>query len=155
MEENLVLQNKFMKAALKQAKIGYLKAEVPIGCVIVLNGKIIARAYNKREQLNQAYAHAEMLAIKKACTVLKSWRLNDCDIYVTVEPCPMCAGTIINARMRSIYFGAINLKGGSCGTRYNIPSDNVLNHTCKIFGGVLEEECGKLMSTYFKEKREE
>ncbi|MCK9574459.1 MAG: nucleoside deaminase [Clostridia bacterium] len=153
MEENFDLQQKYMRSALAQAKIAYKKAEVPIGCVIVLNGKIIARTHNRREELNQAYAHAEILAIKKACTILKSWRLNNCDIYVTVEPCPMCAGAIVNARMRNIYFGAINLKGGSCGTVYNIPSDNVLNHTCNIFGGLLKEECGKLITAYFKDKR--
>jgi len=153
MEENIKLHEKFMKAALKEAEKAYKINEVPIGCVIVYDGKIIARAHNRREELNQAYAHAEMLAIKKACSKLKSWRLINCDIYVTVEPCPMCAGAIVNARMRDIYYGAINVRGGSCGTIYNIPSDNVLNHICIIHKGVLENECSKLMSTYFKEKR--
>ena len=143
----------YMAQALKEARKAYKKNEVPVGAVIVRNNKVLARAHNLRETKQSATAHAEVLAIQKACKKLKSWRLVDCDIYVTVEPCPMCAGALVNARIAHIYYGAPSDKGGSCGTLYNIPKDARFNHNCGITGGVLGEECSRLMSDYFKSKR--
>ena len=128
--------------------------EVPIGAVIVYNGKIIAKAHNRREIDRDATAHAEMLAIKKACKKLKSWRLIGCDLYVTLEPCPMCAGAIVNSRIDRLIFGAYDPKAGCAGTLFNIPQDERFNHRIKeVKGGVLERECAGLVSDFFKEKR--
>jgi len=145
---------KFMKAALKEAQKSFEQDEVPVGCVIVKDGTIIARAHNKREESQAATAHAEILAINKACGKLKSFRLEGCDLYVTLEPCPMCAGAVINARVRNVVFAAFDPKAGCCGTLYNLPSDKRFNHRAAVTGGVLEEESKKLLQEFFRRKRQ-
>lgn len=142
---------KFMKKALLLAKRAYSLDEVPVGAVIVKNGEIIASAYNKREKTNDATAHAEILAIKKACKKLNDFRLLGCDIYVTLEPCVMCMGAILNARIENLYFGAF-ISNGSISAK-EITDKSVLNHKTNIFGGNLEKECSALVSDYFKSKR--
>ena len=119
-EDHMNTQEKWMKEAIKQAKKAYEKDEVPIGCVIVKDHKIIARGYNKREMLQQSYAHAEMIAIQKACKILNTWRLEECDLYVTLEPCPMCAGAIIQSRIKTVVYGAHDPKAGSVGSVLNL-----------------------------------
>lgn len=142
-----------MELALKEAEKAELKDEVPIGAVIVKDGKVIARAHNLTEKNQIATAHAEILAINKACKKLKSWRLNGAEIYVTVEPCPMCAGAIVNARIDKLYFGAYESKSGCAVSKYSVLTDNGLNHTTAWEGGVLEEKCSALLKNYFKRKR--
>ena len=142
---------KFMKKALLLAKRAYSLDEVPVGAVIVKNGEIIASAYNKREKMNDATAHAEILAIKKACKKLNDFRLLGCDIYVTLEPCVMCMGAILNARIENLYFGAF-ISNGSISAK-EITDKSVLNHKTNIFGGNSEEECSAIVSDYFKSKR--
>ena len=141
-----------MKVAVIEAKKSYEADEVPIGAVIVKDGKIIAKAHNTRNKTQNAINHAEVLVISKACKKLKSWRLDDCDIYVTLEPCPMCAGAILNARIKNLYFGAYD-KTGSSNLLKTIMTDNRLNHKTNLTGGIMEEECGKLLSDFFSEKR--
>lgn len=148
MEEN----QKFMKKALVLAKKAYDSDEVPVGAVIVKDGKIIASAFNKRETSKNAVAHAEIFAIEKACKVLKDFRLLDCEMFVTLEPCLMCAGAILNARLKTVYFGAKNNKENAISFE-EINQRAELNHKTKIVGGLLEEECSSLVSSYFKEKR--
>ena len=143
----------FMKLAIKEAKKAELIDEVPIGAVIVKDGKVIARAHNKKESKNQATRHAEIEAIEKATKKVNNWWLEDCDIYVTLEPCAMCAGALINSRLRNIYFGAYDKKAGCCGSLYNLPEDTRFNHRLKVEGGILEEECASLLTNYFKKKR--
>ena len=145
----------FMQKAICLAKKAYKKGEVPIGAIIVLNGKIIAKAYNKRETKQQATAHAEVLAIQKACKKLKTFRLNDCTLYVTLEPCVMCAGAIINARVGKVVFGAYDKKFGCSGSLYNLLGDKKFNHHPEVVGGVMEEECSKLLTNFFENKRKE
>jgi len=142
---------KFMKSALKRAKKGLEQGEVPVGAVIVYNGKIISSGYNKRTKTQMATSHAEMYAIDKACKKLKSWRLCDCDLYVTLEPCPMCMGAMLNARIRKLYFGAYEQKGRSMTNE--LANSNLLNHTLEVEGGVLENECSQILSGFFKEMR--
>lgn len=148
------MQEKFMFLALEQAKKAQKKDEVPIGAVIVYNGKVISRAFNLMEKKQMATAHAEILAINKACKKLKSWRLLDCELYVTLEPCPMCAGAIANARIKKVYFGAYEPKSGSAESKYKILSDSGLNHSVEYQGGLLEDECAKILKDYFRKKRE-
>ncbi|MEG1613600.1 MAG: nucleoside deaminase [Clostridia bacterium] len=143
----------FMKRAIDIAKQGLEFDEVPIGAVIVKNGEIIAEAHNLKETNNCAVFHAEIVAITLATKVLSSWRLHGCDIYVTLEPCPMCAGALINSRIDNIFFGAYDKKAGCCGTLYNLPQDVRFNHRVGVVGGILEGECVKLLSDYFKTKR--
>lgn len=143
----------YMKSALKQAEKAFEKDEVPVGCVIVLNGEIIARAYNMREKKQDATAHAEILCIKKACKKLGSFRLCDCELYVTLEPCPMCAGAIINARIKKVFFGAYDKKAGCCGTLYNITNDGRFNHKTEVCGGLFAEESSFLLKKFFSIKR--
>ena len=147
------VDEKFMKAALKEAKKAYEKDEVPIGAVIVLNNKIIARGHNLREKSNDPTMHAEISAIRKACKKNKSWRLEDATIYVTVEPCAMCAGTILWTRMKKVVYGAKDLKGGALGTSFNLYEQPNLNHYPEVYGGVLEKECSSLIKKFFKQKR--
>ena len=147
------MQLKFMKCAIKQAQKALEKDEVPIGAVIVLDGKIIARAHNLMESTQVATAHAEILAINKACKKLKSWRLDNAEIYVTVEPCAMCAGAIANARIKKVYFGAYEHKSGCAESKYPVLSDNGLNHACTFEGGIEHEICANLIKNYFKGKR--
>ena len=144
---------KFMQEAIKEAKKAELIDDVPIGAVIVKEGKIIARAYNKREKNQDATAHAEILAIKKACKKLNSWRLDDCTLYVTLEPCPMCAGSMILSRMKRVVYGAYDPKGGCVESCLNMYDHNGFNHYPEYKGGVLEEECSLLLKEYFKKKR--
>ena len=147
------MEIKFMKAAIREAKKAMEKDEVPIGAVIVQDGKIIARGHNTRQKTQNAVNHAEMIAIQKACKKVGSWRLIDCDIYVTLEPCPMCAGAIINSRISNVYFGAYDQKAGCTGTLYNLPVDERFNHRAKVEGGIMEQECANLLSDFFKQKR--
>ncbi len=145
----------FMRLAIKEAKKAEMIDEVPIGAVIVKDGKVIARAHNKKESKNQATRHAEIEAIEKATKKVNNWWLEDCDIYVTLEPCAMCAGALINSRLRNIYFGAYDKKGGCCGSLYNLPVDTRFNHRLGVDGGILEEECATLLTNYFKKKRKQ
>ena len=147
------MDKKFMKAAINEAKKAAKKDEVPIGAVIVQDGKIIARGHNTRQKTQNAINHAEMIAIQKACKKVGSWRLIDCDIYVTLEPCPMCAGAIINSRISNVYFGAYDQKAGCTGTLYNLPVDQRFNHRANVEGGIMEQECANLLSDFFKQKR--
>lgn len=142
-----------MKEALKEAQKAYDKLEVPVGAVIVKDGKIIARAYNQKEEKNDTTNHAEILAIKKASKKLGSWRLLDCDMYVTLEPCSMCAGALIQSRIRKVYIGADDEKTGACGTKLNLLEDYDFNHKVEIQRGVLKEECENIMKKFFKELR--
>ncbi len=147
------MEIKFMRVAIKQALKAEELDEVPIGACIVKDGKVIAKAHNKMEKLQDATAHAEVLAIQKACRKLKSWRLDGADIYVTIEPCAMCAGAIVNARIANVYFGAFESKSGCAVSKYNVLSDSGLNHTTCFLGGIEEEKCKNLIKNYFKQKR--
>ena len=144
---------RFMRQAIKEAEKAEKIDEVPIGAVVVKDGKIIARAHNKKESKNQATRHAEIEAIEKATKKVGNWWLEDCDIYVTLEPCAMCAGALINSRLRNIYFGAYDKKGGCCGSLYNLPVDVRFNHRLGVEGGILERECAEILTNYFKKKR--
>ena len=144
---------KWMREALKQAKKAYDFDEVPIGCVIVKDNQIIARGYNKREKMQQSYAHAEMMAIQKACKKLGTWRLEDCDLYVTLEPCPMCAGAIIQSRIRNVYYGTSDPKGGCVGTLINLFEIKNFNHHPNYYSDILKEECSQILKDFFKSKR--
>ena len=144
---------KFMKIALNEAKKALNNDEVPIGAVIVKDGEVIAKSYNKRNKKGIATAHAEINAINTACKKLGDWRLDSCDIYVTLEPCPMCAGAILNSRIRKVYFGAYEQKSGAVLSNYKILFGNSLNHNAEVEGGVLEEECSKILKDFFKSKR--
>lgn len=146
-------QEKFMKRALEQAKIAGRKGEVPIGCVVVKDGKVIARGRNRREELNNAVKHAEIIAIEKACKKTGDWRLNGCEMYVTLEPCAMCAGAVFNARLDKLYFGAYDLKSGACGSAFDITGGITLNHSVLTVGGVLERECSLIITEFFKNRR--
>ena len=143
----------FMKQAVKQAKKAYDKLETPIGCVIVHEDKIIARGYNKRNMKKNTLAHAEILAINKASKVLGDWRLEDCTMYVTLEPCPMCAGAIVQARIPRVVIGSMNPKAGCAGSVLNLFQHDGLNHQVEVTKGVLAEECSGLMTSFFRELR--
>ena len=143
---------KFMKKALERAKKAALKGEVPIGCVIVKDGRIIASGYNKREEKKNSLLHAEMVAINSACKKLDAWRLCDCTLYVTLEPCPMCAGAIINSRIKRVVFGASDPKAGAFGSVVNL-NEYPFNHKCLISSGVLGEECAAILSAFFRKLR--
>ena len=142
----------YMAKALVMAQKASNRDEVPVGAVIVHHGKIIARAGNKREALKSPLAHAEILAIKKAARRLGGWRLMDCTLYVTLEPCPMCAGAIINARIPNVVLGAYDPTGGAFGSLYDL-AEGKLNHTPNITGGVMEAECAAMLKAYFRAKR--
>ena len=141
----------FMKQAVKQAKKAYDKLETPIGCVIVHEDKIIARGYNKRNMKKNTLAHAEILAINKASKVLGDWRLEDCTMYVTLEPCPMCAGAIVQARIPRVVIGSMNPKAGCAGSVLNLLQQDGLNHQVEITKGVLAEECSGLMRSFVRQ----
>ena len=144
---------RFMKEALKEAKKAELIDEVPIGCVIVKDDKIIARGHNVRETKKTPLGHAEIIAISKASKKLNAWRLQDCDIYITLEPCIMCSGAIIQSRIRHIYYGAKDSKGGAIESSINVLEAKNINHHPEITSGILEEECSNIISEYFKRKR--
>lgn len=147
------MQMRFMEEAIKEAEKALKADEVPIGAVIVKDGKIIARAHNLTESKQNATYHAEVIAINKACKKLKSWRLIGCEIYVTAEPCAMCAGAIANARIDAAYFGAYEKKSGCAVSKYPVLTDNGLNHSTEFTGGIEEERCAGLLIDYFKSKR--
>lgn len=143
----------YMKEAIRQAKKAGKIDEVPIGCVIVYENKIIARAYNKRNTQKNTLAHAELLAISKASKVLGDWRLEDCTIYITLEPCQMCAGAIIQARIKRVVIGSMNPKAGCAGSILNLLQMEQFNHQAEIQIGILEEECSILLKDFFKDLR--
>ena len=144
---------KFMKEAIKQAKKAEAIGDVPIGCVIVHDGKVIARGYNKRNKDKTVLAHAELLAMKKACKKLGDWRLEDCTMYITLEPCQMCAGAIVQARIPRVVVGCMNPKAGCAGSILNLLQVEAFNHQAELTTGVLEEECSQMMKSFFKELR--
>jgi tRNA(adenine34) deaminase len=144
---------KYMKAALAQAKKAYALEEVPIGCVIVQNGKIIARGYNRRNTDKNATAHAEIAAIRKASKKTGDWRLEDCTMYVTLEPCQMCAGAIVQARMQRVVIATMNPKAGCAGSVLNLLQVEAFNHQVEITRGVLEDACASMLSEFFRELR--
>ena len=144
---------KFMKEAIKQAKKAEAIGDVPIGCVIVHDGKIIARGYNKRNKDKTVLAHAELLAMKKACKKLGDWRLEDCTMYITLEPCQMCAGAIVQARIPRVVLGAMNPKAGCAGSIINLLQMQQFNHQVQTDIGICGDECSTMLSTFFKELR--
>lgn len=146
------MNEKYMQIALREAKKSFNLNEVPIGAVIVKDDIIIAKAHNTRNKTQNAINHAEILVISKACKKLKSWRLEDCDIYVTLEPCPMCAGAILNARIKNLYFGAYD-KTSKTNILNLIMQDDRLNHKTYVKGGILEQTCSELLTNFFKAKR--
>lgn len=143
----------FMKEAIKLAKIAYNNEEVPVGCVIVKDDKIIGRGYNKVEEEKNSLMHAELIAIDEACKNLKTWRLTDCTIYVTLEPCAMCAGAMVYSRIKKLVYGGRDIKRGCAGSYMNLLDTTQLNHKAEVIGGVLEDECIYLMSEFFREIR--
>src|SRR5437764_6938426 len=151
----LLTDDDFMREALRQAKKAYNADEVPIGAVVVRGGKIIGRAHNQVELLKDATAHAEMLAITQAEASVGDWRLNECDLYVTKEPCFMCAGALVHVRMRRVIFGCADLQAGAAGGVLNLVQLPSLNHRCEITSGVLREECAGLLQMFFKARRRE
>ena len=150
----MTLDEKYMKAALREAKKAYKLDEVPIGCVIVQNDKIIARGYNRRNTDKNTLAHAEMSAIKKASKKTGDWRLEDCTMYVTLEPCQMCAGAIVQSRLGKVVIGSMNPKAGCAGSVINLLQMKQFNHQVEMVTGVLEEECSLMLSGFFQELRE-
>ena len=148
-------EEKFMKEAIRQAKKAYALREVPIGCVIVYEGKIIARGYNRRNTDKNTTSHAEINAIRKASKKLGDWRLEGCTLYVTLEPCQMCAGAIVQARIDKVVIGSMNPKAGCAGSVLNLLEMDVFNHKVEVERGVLEEECSTMLSGFFKELRME
>jgi tRNA(adenine34) deaminase len=147
------LDEKFISKAIELAQKGASNGEVPVGAVLVQDDRIIAEAYNRREELGDATAHAEMLVIKEACALLGGWRLSGCTLYVTLEPCPMCAGAMVQARLDRLVFGTADPKSGAAGTLYDLVRDSRLNHRLEVKGGVLEEECAKLLQDFFRQRR--
>ena len=146
-------EEKYMQAAMRAAKRGLLQGEVPIGAVIVYEDKVVASGYNRRAKLQLASAHAEMMAIDRACKKFRSWRLPEgCELYVTLEPCPMCMGACLNARVDKVYFGAYEQKGRSLTTQ--LAEANLLNHKTEVVGGVAEEECSALLTSFFAGMRQ-
>ena len=152
-EEQKKIDEKYMREAIRQAKKAYKLDETPIGCVIVHEGKIIGRGYNRRNTDKSPLAHAEITAIKKASKRLGDWRLEECTLYVTLEPCPMCAGAIINSRIKTVYYGASDLKAGSFGSVVDFNS-LPYNHKPEIVSGVMQDEARKMLSDFFKGLRE-
>ena len=147
------MEEKYMREALRQAKKALEIGEVPIGCVIVWQGKIIGRGYNRRMTDRTALAHAEIAAIRKANRAVGDWRLDDCEMYVTLEPCPMCAGAIVQSRIASVYIGAMNPKAGCAGSILNLLEEERFNHRCHVERGLLAEPCADLLKSFFRELR--
>lgn len=147
------LKEKFMQEAIKEAKKAYKKLEIPVGAVIVKEGQIIARAHNLKETKFDTTKHAEILAIQKASKKLKAWRLLDCEMYITLEPCSMCAGAIINSRIKKIYIGAMDEKTGAAGSKLNLFKDYTFNHNVEVETNVMHDECEKVLKDFFKELR--
>ena len=149
----LTKEEKYMKEAIRQAKKALALEEVPIGCVIVYEDKIIARGYNRRNTDKNTLSHAEMIAIKKAAKKLGDWRLEGCTMYVTLEPCPMCSGALVQARIDKVVIGAMNAKAGCCGSIMNLLQEEKFNHQVELEYGLLQEECSEMLSAFFKELR--
>lgn len=147
------MKEAWMKEALKEAKKAYEKEEVPVGAVIVKEGKIIARAHNLKENKQDTTCHAELLAIQKASKKLNAWRLENCEMYVTLEPCSMCAGALIQSRIKKVYIGTMDYKTGACGSVYNLLEDYTFNHKVEYETGILKEECEAILQDFFKELR--
>lgn len=147
-------EEEYMKIALNEAKKAYNKLEVPVGAIIVKDGKIIAKAYNEKEKRKDTTKHAEILAIQKASKKLETWRLNDCEMYVTLEPCPMCAGALIQSRIKKVYIGTMDEKTGACGSVLNLLEDFKFNHKVEVEKGILKEECEKILKEFFIKLRE-
>jgi tRNA(adenine34) deaminase len=152
-EKQDVLDSQFMAAAIDQANIALKNGDVPIGAVIVYKKQIIAKGYNQRHQLNDPTAHAEIIALTAASEYIGNWRLHGCSIYVTLEPCCMCAGALVLARLDRLIYGCDDPKAGACGSLYNIVQDERLNHRLQITKGVLAEDCAKLLQDFFRNKR--
>lgn len=146
-------KEKYMKIALEEARLAYVEDEVPIGCVIVKDGTILAKSHNEKVKEKKATFHAEIIAINRASEALDNWHLDDCDMYVTLEPCIMCAGAIINSRIKNVYIGASDHKGGAFGSSIDILEAKNINHHPNIEKGLLEEECSELLKSFFKQKR--
>ena len=151
--DDLPIHEHFMRIALEEAELAVREGEVPIGAVIVHENRLIARAHNQREQLHDPTAHAEMIAITQAAEALQSWRLEGCTLYVTLEPCPMCAGAILQARIPVVVYGALDPKAGAVDSLFQLLSDPRLNHRCQIVPGVLAEPCGQVLTRFFQEQR--
>lgn len=145
--------SEWMKTALREAEKAYEMNEVPVGCIIVFENKVIAKSYNQVEMLKDATAHSEMIALTSAFAYLDSKTLAGCSMYVTLEPCPMCSGAIVLSKIENLYFGAYDNKTGACGSVLNITSNNSLNHSVNVYGGVLDEECSLLLKSFFNSKR--
>ena len=145
--------DKFMKEALIEARKAYMLGEVPIGAVIVKDGQVIARGHNLTETSKDPTAHAEMIVIRAAAKALNGWRLPGCSLYVTVEPCSMCAGAMVWARIENLYIGAMDPKAGACGSVFNIAEEDRLNHRIHVERGILEDECSSIMKEFFRELR--
>ncbi|MGX7030073.1 tRNA adenosine(34) deaminase TadA [Vagococcus zengguangii] len=150
----LVEKEFYMEEAIKEAYRAQAKGEVPIGAVVVYQGKIVGRGHNLRETTQNAITHAEMMAIQEACQSLGSWRLEECDLFVTLEPCVMCSGAIVLSRVEQVFYGAVDPKGGATESLYQLLSDERLNHQVAIETGILEEECGQLLKDFFKKLRD-
>lgn len=148
------MEQKFMAEAIKRAKKAAKLAETPVGAVVVLDRKIIASGYNRRECKKNALMHAEITAIDHACKRLGAWRLSECEMYVTLEPCPMCSGAIINSRIKKLYFGAYDKKAGCCGSVVNLFEKGMFNHNVEVVGGIMQKECSAILSDFFRELRE-
>jgi tRNA(adenine34) deaminase len=147
------MHERFMEVAIEEAQQALREEEVPIGAAIVHEGRVIARAHNQREQLHDPTAHAEMIAITQAAESRQSWRLDDCTLYVTLEPCPMCAGAIVQARLPLVVYGAADPKAGAVQSLYRLLDDPRLNHRAQVVAGVLAERCGQMLSRFFQEQR--
>jgi tRNA(adenine34) deaminase len=146
---------KYMRIAINQAAVAEGNGDVPIGAVIIYEGRIVAKAYNQREQLQDPTAHAEIIALTQAASAVESWRLHGCTIYVTLEPCPMCAGALVLARIDRLVYGCADPKSGACGSLYNIVQDDRLNHRIELTCGVLAEECSIQLQEFFARRRKE
>ena len=146
------MHKNFMKIALSEANKAFNVREIPVGAIIVKDNEILSYAFNQKESLNDATAHAEILAIKEASQILKSWRLSDCELYVTLEPCPMCAAAIIESRMKKLVFGAYNFEWGSCGTVTNIFNIFPYGKKIEVIGGIMEKECELLLKTVYSNR---
>jgi len=153
MQETAVSDAKYMRSAIQQAEIAEQNGDVPIGAVIVHNGRIIAKAYNQREQLKDPTAHAEIIALTQAAAALETWRLNNCTMYVTLEPCPMCAGALVLARIDRLVYGCDDPKTGAVKSLYNIVQDDRLNHRLEVASGILADQCSAMLQNFFTHRR--
>jgi tRNA(adenine34) deaminase len=150
----LKIHEEIMREAYKLAQSAAEGGDVPVGAVVVRDGKIIGRGQNMRQRIGDPSAHAEILALREASKAVGSWNLSGCSLYVTMEPCPMCAGAVIVSRIDNVYFGAYDKELGCCGTLYNLPEDCRMNHRANVYGGIMEKECSKILTDFFKSKRQ-